>query len=237
LYLMKYVAGLLFIVVGACRRIRTSMKIYSKEKNMLRISTKTAVRAGALTMAVLVAGSAVAHPGHPGSLMSASTSFSAGFGHPFSGVDHLLAMLAVGLWAAQNKRSAMWVLPLAFPLMMVFGALLAFAGLAFPAAETGIAASVAVLGLLIAFAVRMPLWASAAVVSLFALFHGYALGSELPHGSSAAMYGLGFVLATALLHAAGLGIGLFAGKQMADKVVRLGGIGIAAVGAYLLAAG
>jgi len=202
---------------------------------MFRISTKTAMRAGALTIAVLAAGAACAHPGHPDSMMTASMSFNSGFSHPFSGIDHLLAMLAVGLWAAQSKRSAMWVLPLAFPLMMVVGALLAFAGLAFPAAETGIAASVAVLGLLIAFAVKMPLWASTVVVSLFAMFHGYAHGSELPHGSSAAMYGLGFVLATALLHAAGLGIGLFAGKNMADKVVRIGGIGIAAVGAYLLA--
>jgi urease accessory protein len=212
-------------------------KIYPKEKNMFRISSKTVARASALTIAALASTSVLAHPGHPESLMSASMSFGAGFSHPFSGVDHLLAMLAVGLWAAQNKRSAMWVLPLAFPLMMVVGALLAFSGLSIPAAETGIAASVAVLGLLIAFAVRMPLWASTVVVSLFAVFHGYAHGSELPHGSSAALYGIGFVLATALLHATGLGIGLFAGKQMADKVVRIGGIGIAAVGAYLLAAG
>lgn len=202
---------------------------------MQRISTKTALRTSAFAIAALAAGSAFAHPGHPDSMMSASMSFGAGFSHPFSGIDHLLAMLAVGLWAAQNKRSALWVLPLAFPLMMVIGAVLAFAGLTIPAAETGIAASVAVLGLLIAFAVKMPLWGSTLVVSLFALFHGYAHGSELPHGSSAAMYGIGFVLATALLHAAGLGIGLFAGKQMADRVVRIGGVGIAAVGAYLLA--
>ena len=204
---------------------------------MFRISSKTVARASALTIAALASTSVLAHPGHPESLMSASMSFGAGFSHPFSGVDHLLAMLAVGLWAAQNKRSAMWVLPLAFPLMMVVGALLAFSGMSIPAAESGIAASVAVLGLLIAFAVRMPLWASTVVVSLFAVFHGYAHGSELPHGSSAALYGIGFVLATALLHAAGLGLGLFAGKQMADKMVRVDGIGIAAVGAYLLAAG
>jgi urease accessory protein len=208
--------------------------IDSKEKNMFRLSTKTMQRSGALLIAMLAAGSAVAHPGHPDSMMSASMSFGAGFSHPFSGIDHLLAMLAVGLWAAQHKRSALWVLPLAFPLAMVAGAALAFAGWQVPAAETGIAASVAVLGLLIAFAVRLPLWGSTLVVSLFALFHGYAHGSELPHGSSAAMYGLGFVLATAMLHVAGLGIGLVAGKQMADRAVRLGGFGIAAVGAYLL---
>ncbi|MFL9923791.1 HupE/UreJ family protein [Herbaspirillum lusitanum] len=201
---------------------------------MFRISSKTGARIGVMAVAALAAGSAIAHPGHPDSMMHGSASFMAGFEHPFSGIDHLLAMLAVGLWAAQNKRSALWVLPLAFPLMMVVGALLAFNGLSLPAVETGIAASVAVLGLLIAFAVRMPLWASTLVVSLFAMFHGYAHGSELPHGSSAAMYGAGFILATALLHAAGLGIGVFAGKQMADRVVRIGGFGIAAVGAYLL---
>ena len=203
---------------------------------MLRISPRIALCAGASMMAVLAAGSAIAHPGHPDSLMSISASFSAGFSHPFFGVDHLLAMLAVGLWAAQNKHSAIWVLPLVFPSMMVVGALLACAGLSLPVAETGIAASVAVLGLLIAFAVSMPVWAGTVVVSLFALFHGYAHGSELPHGSSVAMYGLGFVLATSLLHAAGLGTGLFAGRQMANRAMRLGGIGIAAAGAYLLAA-
>lgn len=200
---------------------------------MLRISTRTVLCAGALMMIVLTTGNAIAHPGHPDSLMSASASFSAGFGHPFSGVDHLLAMLAVGLWAAQSRHSAIWVLPLAFPSMMVVGALLAFAGLSLPAAETGIAASVAVLGLLIAFAVSMPLWASTVVVSLFALFHGYAHGNRLPHGLSGAIYGLGFVLATSLLQVAGL----FAGRQMTNRAMRLGGIGIAAAGAYLLAAG
>ncbi|WP_432240277.1 HupE/UreJ family protein [Herbaspirillum robiniae] len=202
---------------------------------MFAISTKTRARIGVLAVAALAAGSAFAHPGHPGSHMDASASFMSGFSHPFSGIDHLLAMLAVGLWAAQNKQRALWVLPLAFPLMMVVGALMAIGGLSVPAVETGIAASVAVMGLLIAFAVRMPLWASASVVSLFALFHGYAHGAELPHGSSAALYGAGFILATAILHATGLIVGMVAGQKMADRVVRIGGVGIAAVGAYLLA--
>ncbi|MCA1326418.1 HupE/UreJ family protein [Herbaspirillum sp. alder98] len=207
---------------------------------MSAISTKmlttNRARLGVLALTALAAGSALAHPGHPDSVMNASASFGAGFEHPFSGIDHLLAMLAVGLWAAQNKQRALWVLPLAFPLMMVVGALLAVAGLSLPGVETGIAASVAVLGLLIAFAVRLPLWGSTLVVSLFALFHGYAHGTELPHGSMAALYGAGFVLATAILHAAGLIVGVVAGRQMADRVVRIGGVGIAAVGAYLLAA-
>ncbi|ALU91829.1 urease accessory UreJ transmembrane protein [Herbaspirillum rubrisubalbicans M1] len=202
---------------------------------MLTLSTKTRARLGVLAITVLATGVALAHPGHPDSTMNGSASMAAGFAHPFSGIDHLLAMLAVGVWAAQNKQRALWVLPLAFPLMMVAGALLAFSGVQVPGVETGIAASVAVLGLLIAFAVRMPLWGSTLVVSLFAMFHGYAHGVELPHGSSAALYGTGFIVATALLHAAGLGIGLVAGQKMADRVVRIGGVGIAAVGAYLLA--
>jgi len=192
-------------------------------------SAKIYGRISALAIAALGIGSAFAHPGHPDAF-----GFNDGFAHPFSGIDHLLAMLAVGLWAAQNKRSALWVLPLVFPLTMVLGALLAFAGLQLPGVETGIAASVAVLGLLIAFAIRMPVWASAAVVSAFALFHGYAHGSELPHGASALWYGVGFVAATALLHLAGLAIGLVAGQKMAAQAVRVGGLAIAAVGGYLL---
>ena len=196
---------------------------------MPHLSAKTSGRISALAVAVLGVGSALAHPGHPDAF-----GFNDGFAHPFSGLDHLLAMLAVGLWAAQNKRSALWVLPLAFPLMMMAGALLALAGVVLPGVETGIAASVAVLGLLIAFAIRMPLWAGAAVVSVFALFHGYAHGSELPHGSSALWYGAGFVAATALLHLSGLALGLVASRKMAAQAVRVGGIAIAAVGGCLL---
>ncbi|SFA90682.1 urease accessory protein [Collimonas sp. OK607] len=192
-------------------------------------SARTCGRVSALVIATLSIGSAFAHPVHPDAF-----GFNDGFAHPFSGIDHLLAMLAVGLWAAQNKRSALWVLPLAFPLMMVVGALLSFSGLQMPGVETGIAASVAVLGLLIACAIRMPVWASAGVVSVFALFHGYAHGSELPHGASALWYGVGFVAATALLHLLGLAIGLVAGQKMAAQAVRLGGVAIAAVGGYLL---
>ncbi len=203
---------------------------------MFSLSNKAAARIGVFALGCLAVGSALAHPDHPETMMNSTMSFNSGFSHPFSGIDHLLAMLAVGLWATQLKRSALWVLTLAFPLMMVAGALLAMSGFQLPAVESGIAASVAVLGLLIAFAVKMPLWASTAIVSVFALFHGYAHGSELPHGSTAALYGAGFVLATALLHATGLFIGLVAGKQMADKVVRIGGAGIAAVGTYLLTA-
>jgi urease accessory protein len=204
------------------------------EKAMFPITTKTRARTALLLLAALSSGLALAHPGHPGST-HAAMGFGAGFSHPFSGLDHLLAMLAVGLWAAQNKRPARWLLPLAFPLMMAAGAAVAYAGVALPGIETGIAASVATLGLLIAFAVRMPAAAATAVVSLFAMFHGYAHGAELPSGASVALYGAGFVAATAVLHSIGLGLGLTAGKDIADKVLRIAGVGIAAAGAYLLA--
>lgn len=196
---------------------------------MHRPSTSTCGRVSALLLAGLSVTSALAHPRHPGAL-----GFFEGVVHPFSGIDHLLAMLAVGLWAAQNKRPVLWVLPLAFPLAMVTGTLITFSGVAIPSVETGIAASVALLGLLIAFAVNMPVWASALLVSVFALFHGVAHSNELPHGASALWYGVGFVAVTALLHALGLTIGLVASPKSAAQSVRLGGAAIAAVGGVLL---
>ncbi|MES2103588.1 MAG: HupE/UreJ family protein [Pseudomonadota bacterium] len=180
----------------------------------------------------LYAASVFAHDGvHPGIM-----GFADGLAHPFSGLDHLLAMLGIGLWAAQNRRSALWVLPIAFPLMMVLGAALATMGLTMSFVEPGIAGSVAVLGLLIAFTVRMPVWAAAILVSLFGMFHGYAHGVEMPRDATLGMFSLGFVLATLLLHLAGVAIGLLARHPRALSAVRLGGVGIAAVGMYLLAA-
>ncbi|WP_394778981.1 HupE/UreJ family protein [Undibacterium sp.] len=167
---------------------------------------------------------------------AAAMGFAEGFAHPFSGIDHLLAMLGIGLWAAQNRRSALWVLPTAFPLMMVLGALLATVGMGMSFAELGIASSVSVLGLLIAFAVRMPVWSAAILVSLFGMFHGYSHGVEMPKDAAIGMFGLGFVLATLLLHMAGVAIGLLAKHPRAISAVRFGGAGIAAVGMYLLAA-
>ncbi|MFZ6647588.1 HupE/UreJ family protein [Undibacterium sp. TJN25] len=180
---------------------------------------------------LLYAASVFAHDG----VHTAAMGFAEGFAHPFSGIDHLLAMLGIGLWAAQNKRSALWVLPLAFPLMMILGAVLATAGMGMSFAELGIASSVAVLGLLIAFAVRMPVWGAAILVSLFGMFHGYSHGVEMPKGAAIGMFGLGFVMATLLLHVAGLAIGLLARHPRALSAVRVSGIGIAAVGMYLLA--
>lgn len=189
-------------------------------------------RSAIVAVLLLYAASVFAHDGVHTGVMG----FAEGFAHPFSGLDHMLAMLGIGLWAAQNQRSAVWVLPLAFPLMMVLGAVLATLGMSMSIAELGIASSVAVLGLLIAFAVRMPVWGAAMLVSLFGMFHGYSHGVEMPKGASAAMFGVGFVLATLALHLAGVAIGLLATHPRALSLVRLGGAGIAAVGVYLLAA-
>lgn len=157
-----------------------------------------------------------------------------GFAHPFSGLDHILAMVAVGLWAAQIGRRALWVLPLAFPLAMAAGGLLGMSGVTVPGIETGIAASVALLGLLIALAAKPQLSVAVGLVALFALFHGHAHGTELPAAASPLLYGLGFVAATAILHLIGLGIGQILKLPQGQLAVRAGGAGIAAAGAFLL---
>lgn len=160
-----------------------------------------------LTMAamlVLAAGTAFAHPGHPGE-GAAMLGFAGGVAHPFGGLDHLLAMIAVGLWAIQHGgRRALWLLPAAFVLPMAGGFVLALSGIMLPGVEAGIALSVLVLGLVVAFAVRPPLPAAMAITAVFALLHGHAHGTEMAAGSQAALYAAGMVLATALLHAGGL---------------------------------
>jgi len=157
-----------------------------------------------------------------------------GFTHPFSGLDHILAMVAVGLWAAQIGRRALWVLPLAFPLAMAAGGLLGMGGVAVPGIETGIGASVAVLGLMIALAARPPLTVAIGLVALFAVFHGHAHGTELPAAASPVLYGLGFVAATAILHMIGLGIGQVLKLPRGQLAVRAGGAAIAVAGVFLL---
>ena len=163
--------------------------------------------------------------------------FAVGLAHPLGGLDHLLAMVAVGLWAAQQQdRRALWQVPLAFVLIMAVGGLLGFLGIALPAVELGIAGSVLILGLLIALALRLPVAASAGLVSLFALFHGYAHGAEMTAGASVLLYSLGFLLATVLLHASGVVVALAAKPGLAARLVRVGGAAIAVSGMALLAA-
>lgn len=159
-----------------------------------------------------------------------------GFAHPIGGLDHVLAMLAVGLWAARIGRRALWRLPLAFPVVMAAGGALGWAGVGLPAVESGIAVSVVVLGLAVACAIRPPLWAGVAIVALFALFHGHAHGTELPVAAAPLAYAAGFVLATALLHVTGVGLGLIGRAPAARAALGLGGSAIAAAGLVLLIA-
>lgn len=187
----------------------------------------------ALCAATLAPLSAFAHPGHEGH--DFTWDFSAGLAHPLTGWDHLLAMLAVGLWAWQLGGRARWAVPASFVVAMTLGAALGRAGLHVPGLEPAIAASVLALGLLVATAARLPLAASAALVALFAAFHGLAHGAEMPAGATALGYGLGFVLATAALHAAGLALGLLTARQ-SERLAKYAGATVAVCGAILLAA-
>lgn len=159
-------------------------------------------------------------------------SFMAGVSHPLFGADHILAMVAVGLWASQMGGRALVAVPAAFVGTMALGFLMAVAGVPLPFVEPAILASVIGLGLLVATAVRLPVAASAAVVGVFALFHGHAHGGEL--GSAGALqFGLGFLIATALLHAAGIGLG-FGLARLGPLVTRLLGVATALGGTALI---
>jgi len=180
------------------------------------------------TMLASASGAALAHPGHNVS------GLAAGLMHPFSGLDHLLAMVAIGLWAAQSGGRKVWLLPATFMTMLAAGASLAMQWQALPMIEAGIASSVLALGLLVALSARLPVLFSIAIAAVFGFFHGYAHGLELPESAAPVSYALGFLVATAVLHASGIMIGIAAHRRhkMLAKVL---GAAIAACGIYLLA--
>ena len=160
--------------------------------------------------------------------------FESGFMHPFSGIDHLLAMVSVGLWGAFLGRPLIYVLPVIFPAMMVAGAIMGMLTVPLPPVEVGIALSVLVLGGCIALSVRTPVWAACVVVAIFAVFHGYAHGSELPSAADPIAYSVGFVLATGLLHLSGICLGLLNDLPHGIVATRtMGGI-IAVLGVWFL---
>lgn len=155
-----------------------------------------------------------------------------GFLHPIAGPDHVTAMVAVGILGAFLGRPAIWVLPVVFPLVMAFGGILGLVGVPIPYIEVGIAASSIVLGLMILFALKPPLWIAAIIVAAFAIFHGHAHGTELPNAANALAYNVGFVVSTGLLHLAGIGIGELIRWPAGQIIARaIGGlIAIAGVG-------
>ena len=158
----------------------------------------------------------------------------AGLSHPVSGLDHVLAMVAVGLWGAVLGPPAIWVLPVAFPMVMAFGGLMGLLGFPLPGVEIGIAVSAIVLGAMVLAEVRPPLWLAALIVAFFAIFHGHAHGRELPEGTSALLYSLGFVVATGLLHAFGILLGVAHRWAAGRRLVQLAGGGVALAGLFFL---
>ena len=190
------------------------------------MTTRTATLLMVLTLLVFSA-VAVAHEGG-----GIAGGFYSGFVHPILGWDHVAAMVAVGLWGAFLGNPAIWVLPIVFPMVMAIGGALGVAGVPLPAVETGIATSAVVLGLMVALAARPPLWVAALIVAVFAIFHGYAHGAELPEAANPLAYSLGFVIATGLLHLSGIAFGLLARWPAGRLAVRTGGglIALAGVG-------
>jgi urease accessory protein len=160
--------------------------------------------------------------------------FLTGLQHPWSGFDHVLAMIAVGLWGAQLGSPALWLLPIAFPMMMAVGAMMGLVGIPVPGVEVGIALSAIVLGSMILGEVRPKLALAIAMVGIFAIFHGHAHGTELPEGQSGLLYSMGFVIATGCLHGLGVALGLVNGMPLGRLALRGAGTFIAAMGMFFL---
>lgn len=183
-----------------------------------------------ITIAALLPTVALAH-----SAEGVADGFVSGLLHPVLGPDHMLAMIAVGLWGAQLGMPLLIALPIAFPMVMAAGGLLGVLGVPLPGVEIGIAVSALLLGLAVAAAFRAPVWLAVVMVAAFAVFHGHAHGQELPEAASPLPYGLGFVLSTGLLHLVGIAIGLLNEWRGAGPViVRACGVLIALSGVYFL---
>jgi len=187
----------------------------------------------ALALAALAPSVASAHPG-----VGDPAGLTHGFLHPLTGLDHVLAIVMVGMLAWQLGGRALWLVPGAFVALMAVGGLLGVTGIGVPFVEAGIALSVIVLGAVVALGIRPSVAVTMAVVGLFAIFHGHAHGSEMPETAAGLAYGLGFMLATALLHAAGIGLGCligWAGERKGPIVVRATGAAAAVAGVAILA--
>ncbi|MBS0266145.1 MAG: HupE/UreJ family protein [Planctomycetes bacterium] len=189
---------------------------------------KLSVLIGAAVLCLTLPRVVLAHAGDP------TGGFLNGFTHPMFGPDHVLAMVAVGLWGAQLGAPAIWLLPVAFPMVMACGGFLGLIGVPLPGIEFGIALSALILGGLVFRQVRPPLPVALTIVGVFAIFHGHAHGTELPAGDSGVLYSIGFVIGTGLLHAAGILLGLIDRWTWGAKVIQWAGLLIAAGGLFFL---
>jgi urease accessory protein len=194
-------------------------------RTKLQIETPAVSWIFPLLLLLLLPATASAHSetGHAGGFIS-------GFGHPLTGLDHIVAMVAVGLWGAYLGVPAMWLLPIVFPVVMALGGALGVLAVPLPGVEKCIALSGVLLGLAVAFAARPPLWISAVIVGFFAIFHGHAHGTELPESANALTYAAGFVIATGLLHLSGIAFGLLVRWPWGRVLVRASGAAIALIG-------
>lgn len=188
-------------------------------------SLRSALLAMIISITTLLGASASAHTGD-----GVAGGFFSGFLHPVLGWDHVAAMVAVGLWGAFLRAPAIWILPVVFPLVMALGGAAGVIGVPLAGVEAGIAISSIVLGGMVAFAVRPPLWIAAILVAAFAIFHGYAHGTELPAAANAGSFATGFVLATGILHLLGIGFGFLTDIRGGALVVRGAGAIIALAG-------
>jgi urease accessory protein len=193
---------------------------------------RTALRLSAAAALALIPAIASAHPGHEG-----AAGLAHGFMHPLGGIDHILAMVAVGLIAARLGGRALWLVPASFVITMAVAGLAGMAGIGLAHAEAGIALSLLVLGAMIALRLTVPVAAAMALVGFFAIFHGYAHGAEMPETVSGLAYGAGFLAATGLLHGLGIALGLTidqSGDAFGRRTLRLGGTAAMLAGAVLL---
>lgn len=191
--------------------------------------TFRAILSAAAAVLVLIPGVAAAHTGH-----GDASGFTHGFMHPVGGLDHVLAMLAVGLYAGLLGGRAMWGVPATFVAVMAIGGALGAAGVALPYVEIGIGLSVVVLGLAVALRLPLPMAGAMALVALFAVFHGHAHGAEMPQDASGTAYAAGFMLATALLHGTGIALALAAGRLGGVRVAQTAGGAMALAGIAIL---
>ncbi len=176
-----------------------------------------------------MAGHASAH-----SEAGAAGGFTSGLLHPVFGLDHVVAMVAVGLWGAFLGKKAMWLLPVIFPMVMALGGAMGVIGVPLPGVEIGIALSGIVLGAMVTFGVKPPLWVAGVLVGIFAIFHGHAHGTELPEAASPLTYAIGFVISTGLLHLCGISFGLLTKWPWGTIAVKVGGAVIAIIGGLFL---
>jgi len=199
---------------------------------------KRVILSSALAAAVM-ASPAMAHTGLGMAGLGTASGFMAGFGHPIGGLDHVLAMVAVGILAVQMGGRAVWQIPSTFVAMMIFGGFLGISAIAVPFVEQGILGSVMILGAVVAMGRKLPVGLAASMVGVLAVFHGHAHGTEMPLDASGLEYGIGFALATAMLHGAGIALSMVSQKiaaRVAPMAVRVSGAAISIGGVALAVA-